>query len=134
MYYYIRADERSDRYFDSISNGDIIHLPYWKVVNNQKGLMKITNNIRSLDINSDANGIQEGDRISLTAVKRGEALYLQKYHTHTAMRRVKIWVSVVPLPVIFFLFLRRYRFDGGKRAFTLRRTDDYRSLRKESRL
>lgn len=123
LYYYTEADERVNRYLGNLSDGDIAHLPYWKVVNKQKGFMNITDNIRFLDIYSSASGIQEGDRISLTAVKRAEALYLQKYHVHTAMRRVKVWISVLPLLAIFALFLGRYRFDRSEFAFRQRRAD-----------
>lgn len=124
IYSYVEGNKRTDQYLDNLSGGDVARLSYWKVVDKQKDYMKITNGRRFLDIHMDTDGIQKGDKISLTAVKRGKDLYLQKFHVHTAMRNLKIWVSVLPLLIVFFLFLRRYRFDTSKCVFTRRRSDD----------
>lgn len=122
-YNYVKKDEHIVRYLYGLSEGEIAHLPYWKVVNKQKHLIRITDNTRFLDVYLGIDDIQKGDRVSLTAIKRGESLYLQKYHTHTTMRRVKVWVSILPLLTIFLLFLREYRIDKSKWVFMLRNDD-----------
>lgn len=122
-YHYVKEDEHVVRYLNGLSEGEIAHLPYWKVVNKQRNLIRITDNTRFLDVYPGTDDIQRGYRVSLTVIKRGESLYLQKYHTHTTMRRVKIWVSILPLLTIFLLFLREYRIDKSKWVFMLRNGD-----------
>ncbi len=76
---------------------------------------------RSITVIGDTQGVRPGEFLSLIAVfDRSGRLYLEKKHI-ALYRRWKIWVSVPPVLLFAWFFIRRYRFNW--RALQWREAD-----------
>jgi hypothetical protein len=66
---------------------------------------------RSVTVIGDARDVRSGDFLSLIAVfDRSGRLLLEKKHI-ALYRRWKIWVSIPPVLLFIWLFIRRYSFE-----------------------
>jgi hypothetical protein len=69
---------------------------------------------KTILVKGETAGVKKGEFLSLIAVFHKEGwLELEKFHI-AIYRRWKIWVSVLPVILFAFMFVRRYRFDFGR--------------------
>ncbi|MFO7891980.1 MAG: hypothetical protein R6V04_16760 [bacterium] len=84
------------------------------------GFQMIQRHAPSIKVYCDTSGLKTGEFVGIKAVFKKEGYLIAEKVFIASNRQYKIWLSVIPVLIIFFLFLRYYKFNLKKFQFQLK--------------
>lgn len=103
-------------------DGDLI-TEYWEAQIGEiysDGFQLIQRHSPSIRVYCDTSGLKTGEYVGLRAHFNKEGYLTTKKVFVATNRRYKIWLSVIPVLIIFFLFIDHFRFNLKKFQFQMK--------------